>query len=55
MAGLPGYPGPPRWVKLAGLGASVLILLLVVLMAVGGRHGPWQHMSGERGSGQAHR
>ena len=41
-----GYPGMPRWVKLAGIIALVLVLLVVVLMVagVGGRHGPGRHL-----------
>jgi hypothetical protein len=39
------YPGTPRWVKVAGIIAFVLLLLVVILMFVGGgRHGPGRHM-----------
>ena len=48
MANLPAYPGMPRWVKVSGAAAGVL-LLLVVLVAVsgfGGPHGPGRHIAG---------
>jgi hypothetical protein len=39
------YPGTPRWVKVFGIIALVLILLLVVAMvASGGGHGPARHL-----------
>ena len=47
------YPGIPRWVKVSGLIALVLVLLVVVMMVagVGGQHGPGRHMpSGGAGS-----
>ena len=47
------YPGMPRWVKLAGIVALALVLLVVVLMVagVGGQHGPGRHLpSGGAGS-----
>jgi hypothetical protein len=36
------YPGMPRWVKISGLAAAVLILLAatVVVFDIGGPHGP---------------
>ena len=44
MADLPPYT-TPRWVKIVGIIALALIVLLVVLMfAGGGRHGPGRHM-----------
>lgn len=37
--------GPPRWVKVFGIIALVLALLVVVVMFVGGgEHGPGRHM-----------
>ena len=40
-----GYPGTPRWVKVSGLVALVLILLVVVAaVASGGQHGPMRHL-----------
>jgi hypothetical protein len=39
------YPGTPRWVKVFGIVALVLVLLVVIMMfAGGGRHGPGRHM-----------
>lgn len=40
------YPGTPRWVKVFGIIALLLALLLMVVMAtgVGGSHGPGRHM-----------
>ncbi len=37
--------GTPRWVKVSGIVALVLVVLFVVLqlMGVGGRHGPGRH------------
>ncbi|HEX9350241.1 MAG TPA: hypothetical protein VF877_03095 [Gaiellaceae bacterium] len=60
MAGPPRYPrssddtgtengrasttGAPRWVKVLGIIALILVLLVVVLL-IGGNHGPGRHMS----------
>lgn len=43
--------GAPRWVKVSGIIAIVLVLLIVaVLLASGGRHGPGRHLrSGDSG------
>jgi hypothetical protein len=40
------YPGMPRWVKVSGIIALILVLLVVVTMVagVGGQHGPGRHM-----------
>jgi hypothetical protein len=39
------YPGTPRWVKLSGIVALVLALLVAAVMAVaGGEHGPGRHL-----------
>ena len=38
------YPGIPGWLKVSGIIALVLIALLVVVMvASGGQHGPMRH------------
>ncbi len=38
-------PGTPRWVKVFGVIALVVVLLFVILMFAGsGRHGPSRHM-----------
>ncbi len=46
MADLPPY-STPRWVKIVGIIALVLVLLvgIVLLTGVGGDHGPGRHMS----------
>jgi hypothetical protein len=46
MADLPPYPGTPRWVKVFGIIAIGLVLLVVILLLTGGlgRHGPGRHM-----------
>jgi hypothetical protein len=40
------YPGTPRWVKVFGIIALVVVLLVVIVMftGVGGGHGPGRHM-----------
>jgi hypothetical protein len=45
MADLPPYPGTPRWVKVFGIIAIGLLLLVVILLLTGGpgRHGPGRH------------
>lgn len=43
-------PGTPRWVKVFGVIALIVIVLfVVVLLARGGEHGPGRH-SGDGGS-----
>ena len=37
--------GAPRWVMVSGILAAVLVLLvLIVMLASGGRHGPGRHL-----------
>jgi hypothetical protein len=45
MADLHPYPGTPRWVKVFGIIAAVVILLFVILMFTRGpgSHGPGRH------------
>jgi hypothetical protein len=42
--------GPPRWVKISGIIALALVLLLLVVLLAGGNHGPGRHQS-SRGHG----
>jgi hypothetical protein len=45
--------GTPRWVKVFGIIALVVVLLFVILMfAGGGRHGPGRHMRRADNGGQ---
>jgi hypothetical protein len=47
MADLPPYSGTPRWVKVSGIIFIVLVLLVVIMrFAGGGRHGPGRHLPG---------
>lgn len=43
----PPHPGMPRWVKVSGIIAIALVLLVVIVMLVsGGEHGPGRHLPG---------
>jgi hypothetical protein len=44
--------GTPRWVKVFGLIALVVVLLFVVLLLIGGPHNPGRHMRGGGSGGQ---
>lgn len=46
-------PGTPRWVKVFGIIAIVLVLLFVVIMFMGGGHGPGRHTPSGDAGGQA--
>ena len=47
MANPPAYPGTPRWVKVSAAVAAILLLaVLIVVLASGGRHGPGRHLPG---------
>ena len=51
MANRPPNPGTPRWVKVFGIIAIVVVLLVVFMLLTG--HGPGRHtLSGDAG-GQA--
>jgi hypothetical protein len=39
-------PGTPRWVKLFGIIAAVLVVAIVILALAGGDHGPSRHVPG---------
>ena len=50
MANQPPDTGTPRWVKVFGIVALALVLLVVVAMlVVGGEHGPGRHTGGVLG------
>jgi hypothetical protein len=36
--------GMPRWVKVSAVVAAVLVALVVVMLLVGGDHGPGRHL-----------
>ena len=38
------YPGTPRWVKVFGIIALVLALLVGIMLLAGGEHGPGRHI-----------
>ncbi len=46
MADPPPYPGAPGWVKISGIVAIVLVLLVITALFtdVGGPHGPGRHL-----------
>jgi hypothetical protein len=42
--------GTPRWVKVAGIIALVVLVMLLVALLSGGKHGPGRHL-GDSGAG----
>ena len=40
-------PGTPRWVKVSGIIAAVVIVAIVILALAGGEHGPSRHQPGD--------
>jgi hypothetical protein len=42
--------GTPRWVKVSGIIALAVVVLLLILLRAGGNHGPGRHES-SRGPG----
>ena len=50
MANRPPYPGTPRWVKVFGISAIVLVLLVAIMLLSG--HGPGRHASSGDAGGQ---
>jgi hypothetical protein len=44
--------GPPRWVKVAGIIALALVVLVLIVLLAGGNHGPGRHQSSRGHSGQ---
>jgi hypothetical protein len=49
----PESTGTPRWVKVFGIIAGVVAILLVVLLLAGGNHGPSRHLPSGGGAGEA--
>ena len=49
-------PGAPRWVKVFGIIAAVVVLVFLVLLLTGKDHGPGRHLDGgnERPAGAEH-
>jgi hypothetical protein len=47
MAEPRSYPGTPRWVKVSGIIAIALVLLVIIVIftGIGGPHGPSRHLS----------
>jgi hypothetical protein len=47
MAESRSYPGTPCWVKVSGIIAMVVVLLVILMIftGIGGPHGPNRHMS----------
>lgn len=42
MADVPPYPGMPRWVKVSGIIALAVVLLVIIIIFTG-EHGPGRH------------
>lgn len=38
------YPGMPRWVKITLIALIVAVLVVVLVLASGGQHGPARHL-----------
>ena len=53
MGNRPSYPGTPRWVKVSGIIAIVLVLVVVILLFTG--HGPGRHTSSAENGSQVAR
>jgi hypothetical protein len=47
MVEKPTYPGMPRWVKISGMIAGLVIALaiVVIVFGIGGPHGPGRHFT----------
>jgi hypothetical protein len=44
--------GPPRWVKVFGIIAAALVVLVLIVLLAGGNHGPGRHQSSRGHGGQ---
>lgn len=54
MNSVPGYPGPPKWVKRGVVVVIAAVALLLLLLVVGsGDHGPWRHLGADGDAPQA--
>ena len=50
MANRPPYPGTPRWIKVFGIIAIVVVLLVVFMLLTG--HGPGRHTLSDDAGGR---
>jgi hypothetical protein len=50
----PEYAPRPAWVKWLVIAAVVLLLVAVVALLAGGKHGPGRHLSHASGAGVGH-
>ncbi len=48
-----GPVGTPRWVKIFGLVAAIVIVLIVVMLLFGGDHGPGRDTAPTGGAGHS--
>lgn len=55
MAETPVYPGIPKWVKVSGVAGIVILLVLMMVVAGDGRHGPARHLTSIETEGGASR
>jgi hypothetical protein len=44
--------GPPRWVKVCGIIALALVVLVLIVLLAGGNHGPGRHQAARGHGGQ---
>ena len=44
--------GPPRWVKVSGIIALALVVLVLIVLLAGGNHGPGRHQAARARGGQ---
>lgn len=40
----PRSHGTPRWVKVFGIVAGIVVLLVLIVLLIGGEHGPGRHL-----------
>jgi hypothetical protein len=51
MPSQPDTGGTPRWVKVAGVVAVLVVLLFVIVAITGGEHGPGRHSPSDNPGG----